>query len=139
MTRHASPTDSIPESDIDGAFDLGMIHCFGRHFDKLTAKKLVAPGPPDGPVEKFVHAHARLGQHVHGTIIGRLSRPCERRVWFDNALFFLFCLLFTRSSTTAGSAKVDVLPRLPNSSSAILRRMRRMILPERVLGSDGAN
>src|SRR4051812_16384733 len=55
------------------------------------------------------------------------------------ALFLLFCLLFTRSSTTAGSASVLVSPRLPNSSSAILRKMRRMILPERVLGSDGAN
>jgi ATP-dependent DNA helicase PIF1 len=43
----------------------------------------------------------------------------------------------TRSSTTAGSASVEVSPRLPGSSSAILRRMRRMILPERVLGRPG--
>src|SRR5215212_1667967 len=57
----------------------------------------------------------------------------------NHALFLLFCRLFTRSSTTAGSASVLVSPKLPNSSSAILRRMRRMILPERVLGSDGAN
>jgi hypothetical protein len=33
-----------------------------------------------------------------------------------------FCRLFTRSSTTAGSASVEVSPRLPGSSSAILRR-----------------
>ena len=44
-----------------------------------------------------------------------------------------------RSSTTAGSASVEVSPSAPNSSSAILRRMRRMILPERVLGRPGAN
>src|SRR6267154_1623307 len=55
------------------------------------------------------------------------------------ACAFLFCRLSTRSSTTAGSAKVEVSPRLPNSSSAILRRILRMILPERVFGSDGEN
>src|SRR6202035_5125358 len=52
---------------------------------------------------------------------------------------FLFCRFLTRSSTTAGSASVEVSPRLPGSSSAILRRMRRMILPERVFGRPGAN
>src|SRR6476469_5515941 len=52
---------------------------------------------------------------------------------------FLFWRCLTRSSTTAGSASVEVSPRLPGSSSAILRRMRRMILPERVFGSPGAN
>src|SRR5262249_9718196 len=50
-----------------------------------------------------------------------------------------FWRLSTRSLTTAGSASVEVSPRFPNSSSAILRRMRRMILPERVLGRPGAN
>src|SRR6266513_2085352 len=50
-----------------------------------------------------------------------------------------FCRLPTRSSTTPGSASVEVSPRLPYSSSAILRRMRRMILPERVFGRLGAN
>src|SRR3954452_9248109 len=44
-----------------------------------------------------------------------------------------------RSSTTVGSASVDVSPSAPNSFSAILRRMRRMILPERVFGRPGAN
>ncbi len=41
----------------------------------------------------------------------------------------LFWRLAIRSSTTAGSASVEVSPRLEKSSSAILRRMRRMILP----------
>src|ERR1700693_3179541 len=31
---------------------------------------------------------------------------------------FLFCRLFTKSSTTPGSASVEVSPRLPDSSSA---------------------
>ena len=50
-----------------------------------------------------------------------------------------FCRLPTRSSTTLGSASVEVSPRLPYSSSAILRRILRMILPERVFGRPGAN
>ena len=50
-----------------------------------------------------------------------------------------FCLLSIRSSTTAGSANVEVSPRLEKSSSAIFLRMRRMILPERVFGRPGAN
>src|SRR5690606_18611885 len=51
----------------------------------------------------------------------------------------LFCLFAIKSSTTAGSASVEVSPSEPKSSSAILRRMRRMILPERVLGRPGEN
>src|SRR6185312_6383958 len=50
----------------------------------------------------------------------------------------LFAFL-TRSSTTVGSARVEVSPREPMSPSAIFLRMRRMILPERVLGRPGAN
>src|SRR5262249_4930677 len=46
---------------------------------------------------------------------------------------------FTRSSSAAGAARVEVSPRLLKSFSAILRRMRRMILPERVLGRPGAH
>src|SRR5690554_8193824 len=42
-------------------------------------------------------------------------------------------------STTPGSAKVDVSPKPSISLAAILRRMRRMILPERVLGRLGAH
>ena len=44
-----------------------------------------------------------------------------------------------KSETTAGSASVDVSPRFEKSSSAIFRKMRLMILPERVLGRPGAN
>src|SRR5947209_5114029 len=49
------------------------------------------------------------------------------------------CRFLIRSSTTAGSASVEASPSAPTSSSAILRRMRRMIFPERVLGRPGAN
>src|SRR3546814_8258080 len=45
----------------------------------------------------------------------------------------------TRLSTTDGSASVVVSPRLLVSPSAIFRRIRRMILPERVLGRPGEN
>ena len=44
---------------------------------------------------------------------------------------FLFCRLFTRSSTTARSASVEVSPRLPNSSSAILRKIWRELIGAR--------
>src|SRR5579859_17488 len=47
--------------------------------------------------------------------------------------------LSTSSVTTAGSASVEVSPRLSVSFAAILRRMRRMILPLRVFGSAGAH
>src|SRR5579862_5755602 len=53
--------------------------------------------------------------------------------------YAFFTALRTRSSTTLGSASVVVSPRFDVSPSAILRRMRRMILPERVLGRPGAN
>ena len=43
-----------------------------------------------------------------------------------------------RLSTTSGSARVEVSPMVSISSVAILRRIRRMILPERVFGSAGA-
>jgi len=48
-----------------------------------------------------------------------------------------FIRFSTRSSTTAGSAKVEISPKLSCSLAAILRRMRRIIFPERVLGSPG--
>src|SRR5438874_770948 len=43
----------------------------------------------------------------------------------------------SKASTTLGSASVEVSPRPEVAPSAILRRIRRMILPERVLGSAG--
>jgi hypothetical protein len=44
-----------------------------------------------------------------------------------------------KSSTTDGSASVEVSPMLSISLSAILRNIRRIILPERVFGSPGAH
>ena len=41
--------------------------------------------------------------------------------------------------TTAGSASVEMSPKLSSSFAAILRRMRRMILPDRVFGKQGAH
>jgi type IV secretory pathway TraG/TraD family ATPase VirD4 len=41
--------------------------------------------------------------------------------------------------STPGSARVEMSPSCSCSSAAILRRMRRMILPERVFGSPGAH
>src|ERR1017187_880358 len=49
------------------------------------------------------------------------------------------CFPLTRASTTCGSARVDVSPIWSTAFSAILRKMRRMILPERVLGRPVAN
>ena len=46
--------------------------------------------------------------------------------------------LRSSSSTTEGSARVEMSPMSSVSSVAILRRIRRMILPERVLGRFGA-
>ena len=46
---------------------------------------------------------------------------------------------FGDTSTLNDPTVVDESPRLENSSSAILRKMRRMILPERVFGKPGAN
>jgi len=43
------------------------------------------------------------------------------------------------ASTTPGSNNVEVSPKLPNSPSATFRKMRRMILPERVLGNPVTN
>ncbi len=45
----------------------------------------------------------------------------------------------TSSVTTPGSANVDVSPSASVSLAAILRRIRRMILPDRVFGSAGAH
>ena len=44
-----------------------------------------------------------------------------------------------KSSTTDGSASVEVSQMLSISLSAILRNIRRIIFPERVFGSPGAH
>ena len=43
------------------------------------------------------------------------------------------------SSTTAGSSKVEVSPKLLVSPSAIFLKIRRIILPERVFGKPDTN
>ena len=53
--------------------------------------------------------------------------------------YALLARFSTNPSTTLGSARVDVSPRLDTSFSAILRRILRMILPERVFGRPGAH
>ena len=60
------------------------------------------------------------------------AEHCKRAKLFYNAPLII-------ESTTPGSNNVDVSPKLPNSPSATLRRMRRMILPERVLGKPETN
>lgn len=44
-----------------------------------------------------------------------------------------------KSLTTPGSANVETSPRLSKSLHAILRKIRRIILPERVFGNAGAH
>lgn len=46
------------------------------------------------------------------------------------------CFSSSNFSTTLGSASVEVSPKLLVSPVAILRKIRRMILPERVLGNE---
>ena len=52
---------------------------------------------------------------------------------------YLFSRLSISSSTTDGSARVEVSPISSRSLAATLRRIRRIILPERVFGSPGAH
>ena len=64
------------------------------------------------------------------------GRHCLRALRSAHA--FTTTLVAISTSTTLGSASVEVSPRLLTSPSAILRRMRRMILPLRVFGRPGA-
>ena len=71
-------------------------------------------------------------------------RPAARSAASCRIVGLAIGLLTCRGSSPGrrpppGSARVEVSPRLPKSFSAILRRMRRMILPERVLGRPGAH
>src|SRR5882757_4030545 len=87
----------------------------------------------------MVDTSGREESHAVQGVFDRVD--IERRdARFEQADFLAHRTRFaTRSSTTAGSARVLVSPRLDTSPSAILRRMRRMILPLRVLGRPGAN
>jgi len=57
----------------------------------------------------------------------------------QSALTYLLARLLIKSSTTVGSANVEVSPNVLISLAAILRKIRRMILPERVFGRPGAH
>ena len=56
----------------------------------------------------------------------------------DNEIYLL-CRLAISSSTTEGSANVEVSPKLSISLAATLRKILRMILPDRVFGKPGAH
>lgn len=64
------------------------------------------------------------------------SRAAGRR---DGCVGQRLTRLSINPCTTPGSARVEVSPRLSSSLQAILRRIRRMILPERVFGRLGAH
>ena len=77
-------------------------------------------------------ATGRLGSKADPTV---LPNVCQQWAFNETAQAASFAVS-SNFATTAGSARVEMSP---NSSSslvppAILRRMRRMILPERVLG-----
>src|SRR5690606_3323934 len=72
------------------------------------------------------------------------SRPCVgvvagQRLPATTARDYAPCRFLTSESTTDGSARVLVSPSWSGAFSAILRRIRRMILPERVFGRPGAH
>jgi antitoxin HicB len=99
--------------------------------DEKEVRRLLDPRHPTQ--ESRLRAMlAKLGVATRSVVIDS-ARAAASSAWGER-----YCRQ-TRSSTTAGSASVEVSPRLEGSSSAILRRMRRMILPERVFGRPGAN
>src|SRR5437868_6076031 len=63
----------------------------------------------------------------------------EQALLLQTAVGYWFRRLSIRPCTTLGSARVEVSPRLSSSLQAILRKIRRMILPERVFGKAGAH
>src|SRR5689334_4370253 len=93
-----------------------------------------------GRLVHFVFDRLTANRHLNDDIdvLRRIVADRDRLEIHFAAAFWL-CRFLIRSSTTAGSASVEVSPSAPTSSSAILRRIRRMIFPERVLGRPGAN
>ncbi len=63
------------------------------------------------------------------------QRMCCLLSFFTTARKFYLTAPALISSTTEGSSSVEVSPRASVSPSATLRKILRMILPERVLGS----
>jgi len=78
--------------------------------------------------------------HRRARTIGTFRRRRRLTRWNRATVTPLQCTRFSISSaSTPGSASVEVSPRPSVSLAAILRRMRRMILPLRVFGRPGAH
>src|ERR1017187_7078031 len=125
------------------------VDLFNRHWLRTTFSK-------KGDQPAAVRCGS-LGNHhcvTHGWVLSRflllLSRTKDEneddlnqspspRLKIPLAFSLFYCFPFTSASTTCGSARVDVSPIWSTAFSAILRKMRRMILPERVLGRPVAN
>ena len=69
---------------------------------------------------------------------GQKKRPL-RRMGVSIIVDTNYKAFSTISSTTNGSNNVDVSPKFETSPSAILRKIRRIILPERVFGKPDTN
>jgi hypothetical protein len=86
-----------------------------------------------------VSHRVRLKAFYAAFILQPSTRPAGGFCIHPSSFFLFYCFPLTRASTTCGSARVDVSPIWSTAFSAILRKMRRMILPERVFGRPGAN
>ncbi len=84
-------------------------------------------------------ANFHLADLARGIASSRLQCRAGRCAATLSGTVGYFARFSIRSLTTPGSAKVDVSPSAPKSFSAILRRIRRMILPDLVLGRPGAH
>ena len=104
------------------ATEYKITDCHSHFVPSLTAPALLSTIAP----ALFYHRPS-LGLY--------LLRPCSRR----NDRYYLFARFSIKCSTTAGSANVEVSPSESISFAAILRNIRRIILPERVFGKPGAH
>src|SRR5947209_12722203 len=75
------------------------------------------------------------GEHVELGLVGRSRGAAAGEKREREGQRQLHCRPASSESTIVGSARVDVSPKPSVAPSAIFLRMRRMILPERVLGS----
>ena len=101
----------------------------------LALRQARSVGSADGEVELLPNVSLRV---VNGNGNGDGSRPWPPPLPALQPAYW-FARLLMSSSTTLGSASVLVSPRLSSSLVATLRRMRRMILPDRVFGRPGAH
>src|SRR3546814_20642374 len=111
---------AIPECSCRGS---GYLKNLRRKAGFLSPRHFKKPGP-HSELRASLSRCAGEGLAADGAALTagpNLPQPGTRRC-------------FTSESTTPGSASVLVSPSWSGAFSAILRRMRRMILPERVLG-----